>query len=71
MITVSKLIEQLQQFDPNMEVVVPMAITKDCIDFTSEFDVDETSCLDLSVEGEETWHVQICPPRWVLFDDEN
>ena len=71
MATVGELIKELQQFDPNMEVFVPEEITKDCITYTSEFHVNETSCFDPSVEGEETWHVQICPPMWALFGDED
>jgi hypothetical protein len=71
MITVGELIKELQEFDPNMEVIVPEEITRDCITFTSEFEVHETSYFDPSVEGEEGWSVQICPSRAALFDDED
>ncbi len=67
--TVSKLIEQLQEFDPNMEVIIPEKVYEDkSIDFTSDFEVNETSFFDPSVEGEEVWAVELVPPK--IYEDE-
>jgi hypothetical protein len=69
MMTVSKLIEQLQEFDPNMEVIIPEKVYEDkSIDFTSDFEVNETSFFDPSVEGEEVWAVELVPPK--IYEDE-
>jgi hypothetical protein len=69
MITVGKLIKELQQFDPNMEVIIPEKYYEDkSITFTSEFEISESSFFDPSVEGEESWAVELVPPRF--YEDE-
>lgn len=69
MMTVGELIKELQQFDPNMEVIIPEKVYEDkSIDFTSDFEVNETSFFDPLVEGEEAWAVELIPPR--IYEDE-
>lgn len=69
MMTVGELIKELQQFDPNMEVIIPEKVYEDkSIDFTSHFEVIETSFFDPSVEGEEVWAVELVPPS--IYEDE-
>lgn len=72
MTTVGELIKELQQFDPDMEVDIPVAFNKHFkeIDFTTEFNVDQTCCYDPSLKDGELWVIQICPDRTEIFGDE-